>query len=98
MSMDMLVTKPCLSVRQMERHSLQRIGLSPKYFARIVRFSIAYKFKESNPKASWSEIAHQFGYEDICIQDFHHFTVVTPSEKRSKIRYDSVLKFHKFSF
>ena len=66
MSMDMLGTKSCLSDRQIERQSLQRIGLSPKYFSRTVRFSIAYKFKESNPKASRTQIAHQFGYEDIC--------------------------------
>ena len=64
--MDMLDTKSCLSDRQIERQSLQRIGLSPKYFSRTVRFLIAYEFKESNPKTSWSEIAHQFGYEDIC--------------------------------
>lgn len=51
MSMDLLAAKSCLSVRQLERQSLQRIGLPPKYFARMVRFSVAYKFKESNPKA-----------------------------------------------
>ena len=86
MSMDILAAKSCLSVRQLERQSLQRIGLPPKYFARIVRFSVAYKLKESNPKASWTEIAHQFGYYDQMhlIRDFHHFTGINPSDLKEE--------------
>ena len=81
LSMDFLASQSCLSVRQMERQSLERIGLSPKYFARMVRFSEAYKCKERNPYTSWIDISARFGYYDQMhlIRDFRHFTGYTPS-------------------
>ncbi len=81
LSMDFLASQSCLSVRQLERQSLDRIGLPPKYLARMIRFSEAYKFKELNPQNSWIEIAYRFGYYDQMhlIRDFRHFTGVNPS-------------------
>ena len=80
-SMDQLAENCCLSTRQLERQCLQRIGLSPKYFARMIRFSEAYKFKERNPQTTWTVIAHQFGYYDQMhlVRDFHEFTGINPS-------------------
>ena len=81
LSMDFLASQSCLGVRQMERLSLDRIGFPPKFFARMIRFSEAYKFKERNPHTPWTEIAPRFGYYDQMhlIRDFHHFTGVNPS-------------------
>ena len=81
LSMDFMAFQSCLSVRQLERQCLNRIGVPPKYFARIIRFSEAYKFKERNPHTSWIEIAYRFGYYDQMhlIRDFRHFTGVNPS-------------------
>ena len=97
-SMDKLAAQCCLSNRQLERQSLQRIGLPPKYFARLIRFSEAYKFKERNPQITWTEIAYHFGYYDQMhlIRDFHHFTGVNPSIVNEKeiiqsVRFNSVV-------
>lgn len=81
LSMDFLAASSCLSTRQLERQSLKRIGLPPKFFARMIRFSEAYKFKERNPHISWTNIAYQFGYYDQMhlIRDFRNFTGITPS-------------------
>lgn len=81
LSMDILASKSCLGVRQLERQCLNRIGVPPKYFARIIRFSEAYKFKELHPQTSWIEIAYRFGYFDQMhlIRDFRHFTGVNPN-------------------
>ena len=81
LSMDFLAYQSCLSVRQLQRQSLERIGLPPKYLARMIRFSEAYKFKELNPQNSWTEIVYRFGYYDQMhlIRDFRHFTKVNPS-------------------
>lgn len=81
LAMDYVASQSCLSVRQLERQSLERIGLSPKYFSRMVRFSEAYKYKERNPHTSWVEIAYRFGYYDQMhlIRDFRHFTGINPS-------------------
>lgn len=92
-SVDALCLKSCLSVRQLERQSLDRIGFPPKYFARVVRFSEAYKFKERFPKTKWLEIAHRFGYFDQMhlIRDFRHFTGENPGKINQKSLSNSVL-------
>ena len=81
LSVDILASQACVSVRQFERQSLDRIGLPPKYFARMIRFSEAYKFKERNPQVAWTEISHLFGYYDQMhlIKDFRHFAGTNPS-------------------
>jgi AraC-like DNA-binding protein len=40
-SLDWLASQACLSPRQFERRFLERIGMSPRLFQRIVRFSRA---------------------------------------------------------
>ncbi|MGV8993316.1 MAG: helix-turn-helix domain-containing protein [Flavobacterium sp.] len=94
-SMDCLAKLSCLSVRQLERQSLQRIGLPPKYFSRMIRFSEAYKFKERNPQSCWIDIVYRFGYYDQMhlIRDFHHFTGNNPS----KMKEDFIIHSVKFN-
>lgn len=71
----------CLSTRQFERKSYERLGLSPKVYSRMIRFSHAYKYKESSPHTSWTEIAHRCGYFDQMhfIRDFKAFAGFAPS-------------------
>ena len=95
--MDLLASKSYLSVRQFERQSLERIGTSPKLFARIVRFSESYKCKQRDPTATWTKIAHRFGYYDQMhlIRDFRQFAGVNPStiveeELLHSVRFNSV--------
>ena len=80
-SMDFLASQSCLCNRQMERQSLERIGFSPKFFARMIRFSEAYKYKERNPDVSWTKISQRFEYYDQMhlIRDFRSFTGTSPS-------------------
>ncbi len=70
----------CLSLRQFERVCKQRIGLPPKLFARIIRFSKAYRLRENFPLISWTSIAHECGYFDQMhfIRDFKQFARVAP--------------------
>lgn len=71
----------CLSKRQFERKAIETLGMPPKLFARLTRFSKAYMYKEGNPQLSWIKIAHEFGYHDQMhlIHDFKHFAGHTPS-------------------
>lgn len=80
-SIDKMASMACLSVRQFERVSKERIGLPPKLFARLVRFSKAYRLKESSAKLSWTSIAYECGYFDQMhlIRDFKEFAGVAPS-------------------
>ncbi len=72
--------RACLSIRQFERQCLDRIGLPPKLYARMVRFSHAYKLKENHPHMTWIDITHQCGYYDQMhlIRDFKAFAKFTP--------------------
>lgn len=72
----------CLSNRQFERVFKNRIGLSPKFFSRLVRFSRAWAIKESKPDIPWLSLAHKCGYFDQMhfIRDFHEFTGANPSQ------------------
>ncbi len=77
---EQIASLACLSLRQFERVSKERIGLSPKVFARLVRFSKAYRLRENFPQASWTSIAYECGYFDQAhfIRDFKEFAGVAP--------------------
>ena len=78
---DKLASHACLSTRQFERVFLQRIGLPPKYFSRLVRFANAWVIKEKQPSISWIKIAYECGYFDQMhlIRDFKEFAGFNPS-------------------
>ena len=80
-SIEQLASLSCLSLRQFERVSKDRIGLPPKLFARLVRFSRAYRIRENFSDLSWARIAHECGYFDQMhfIRDFKEFAGVAPS-------------------
>ena len=71
----------CLSLKQFERKCKDRIGMNPKLFARILKFSKAYRLHESCPQLNWTQIAYDAGYYDHMhmIRDFKTFAGVNPS-------------------
>ncbi len=76
-----VASQSCVSIRQLERLFQQRIGLSPQFYARLVRFTKAWIIKENNPAINWTNLAYECGYFDQMhlIRDFKEFTGVTPS-------------------
>ncbi|GAB2558502.1 helix-turn-helix domain-containing protein [Spirosoma aerophilum] len=81
LSLDWLADQACLSSRQFERKFIERMGMSPKFYARIARFDRAYKLKTKNPQLDWLDVAYSCGYFDFShlVRDFRHFAEVTPS-------------------
>ncbi len=81
MTMDKTASLACLSLKQFERKCNERIGMSPKTYARILRFSKAYRLHEAFPDLSWTKIAYEAGYYDQMhlIRDFKIFAGVNPS-------------------
>ena len=71
----------CLSLKQFERKCKERIGMNPKMFARILRFSKAYRLHEARPELNWTQIAYEAKYFDQMhmIRDFKTFAGVNPS-------------------
>jgi AraC-like DNA-binding protein len=79
-TIEQVASLACLSLRQFERVCKDRIGLPPKLYARLVRFSKAYRIRENSTDISWTSIAHECGYFDQMhmIRDFKEFTGVAP--------------------
>lgn len=71
----------CLSLKQFERKCQERIGMNPKLYARILRFSKAYRIHEAHPELNWTLIAYESGYYDQMhmIRDFKVFAGANPT-------------------
>jgi AraC-like DNA-binding protein len=93
-SMDVVARDACLSLRQFQRKCDERLGMNPKLYARIARFSKAYSMFEANQQLTWSHISHHCGYFDQMhfIRDFKEFAGVTPGLMSKKLE-DSRLTF-----
>ena len=70
-----------LSVRQFERRFCEQVGISPKRYARIVRFYAALSAKLAAPKRAWTDIAHEIGYYDQMhmVHEFRRFSGESPT-------------------
>ena len=80
-SLDWLASQACLCQRQFNRKFIERIGVGPKLFSRIVRFFRAWQYKEAHPHEDWLTVALLFGYSDYqhMVKDFQEFAHVTPN-------------------
>lgn len=69
-----------LSERQAERLFKKFIGLSPKFYTRVIRFSNIFQVAQEK-KLSWSEVGLEAGFYDQAhfIKDFKEFTGEDPS-------------------
>ncbi|GAB4041623.1 helix-turn-helix domain-containing protein [Spirosoma gilvum] len=81
LSLDWLADQACLSSRQLERKFQERLGMSPKFYARIARFDRAFKLKLQQPNLDWLDVAFACGYFDYShlMRDFRQFAEVSPT-------------------
>ena len=70
-----------LSLRQFERRFTTHLGISPKVYARILRFEAAIH-RRSISAGTWTSIAHELGYCDQAhmIHDFRSLSRERPSQ------------------
>lgn len=82
MSMRKLAQEACLSERQFERKFKSAVGITPKYFSKVVRFQYARHFLKSHPQAPFDTVASCCGYHDRSHlhKDFCQLGQFTPSE------------------
>jgi len=80
-SLDWLADQTCVSRRQFYRQFVERMGVSPKCYSRIVQFDNAVKLKNAQPHKDWLSIALELGYYDYqhLVRDFKEFTGLTPT-------------------
>lgn len=70
-----------ISERSLERYFRTHIGLSPKYYSRIIRFSHIFRLVSSN-QIDWTDIFYITGFYDQShfIKNFKEFTGEDPSK------------------
>lgn len=68
--------------KSLERAFLTQLGITPKLYARIIRFNHVKQLIESSPLMDWQEIAFQAGYYDHphLVNEFRYFSGKTPGE------------------
>ena len=81
-SLETLADTACLSYRQFDRKFIERVGIGPREFLRVLRFDKAFRMKNKFPQMDWLSIAIQCGFYDYqhLTKDYKHFTGVTPVE------------------
>ncbi len=87
-TMEKTAALSCLGIKQFERKCKERLGMNPKTYARILKFSKAYRIHEASPTLSWTKIAYEAGYYDQMhmIKDFKVFAGVNPSVIEHQLR------------
>jgi AraC-like DNA-binding protein len=77
-----LANQACLSPRQFERKAYQYLGVSPRFFSRIVRFNKSYEMRLKNPGLDWLSIAVACNYHDYqhLSKDYKELTNATPNK------------------
>lgn len=80
-SISELLKKYSISERSLERQFLAYIGLTPKRYARVIRFARIFKLVQEDQK-NWAEISYNGGYYDQShfIKNFKEFTGEDPTK------------------
>ncbi len=71
-----------MSKSSIERHFLEKIGLTPKMYSRIIRFNKVYQTLQTGDYEKWQDVVYQYNFYDQAhfIKDFKNFFNYTPSE------------------
>lgn len=77
-----LLKDSCMSRRTFERKFFQKVGLSPKYYARIRRIGYLCNLVAGKKKVNWPEVFYEAEFYDQAhfIKDFEEFTGRTPQQ------------------
>lgn len=69
-----------LSASQFQRRFSMQVGMSPKLFARTIRFDSVLRAHRQYPNKPWTDIIHEFGYFDQAhfIRDCRAFAGLPP--------------------
>lgn len=79
LSVNDLTSALYISERQLERMFKYYIGLSPKFYCRIIRFNHIFQFMK-NENTTWADVVHHAGFYDQShfIRNFKAFTGEEP--------------------
>ena len=64
LNFELLAKQNKVSMRTMQRNFAVQMGMSPKHFARIIRFNHAMKLRRENTECNWQDIIYHCDYHD----------------------------------
>lgn len=81
-TVDAVATQLRISRRYLEKKFLEKVGISPKYYARIKRFSVLSNEIAHNDKIDWQRIVSEYGFHDQShlVKEFIEFNKMNPSQ------------------
>lgn len=81
-SVDEIAQQQTIGKRALERRFQQSVGLSPKLFARIIRFNYALQLIEKRDFSNFTTVAYEGGFYDQAhfIKDFQDLTGLNPKQ------------------
>jgi AraC-like DNA-binding protein len=84
-----------ISRRYMEKKFLEKVGVSPKFYARIKRFVNLSKEVAYNEKFDWQDIVFEYGFHDQShlVKEFMEFNQMNPSEYH--LKHNELIRFVK---
>jgi AraC-like DNA-binding protein len=84
-----------ISRRYLEKKFLEKVGVSPKFYARIKRFSHLSNVLAHSPKVDWQDIVHQSGFHDQShlVKEFMEFNQMNPSDYH--LKHNELIRFVK---
>jgi AraC-like DNA-binding protein len=84
-SIEAIATQMGISRRAVEKQFAEKVGISPKYYSRTMRFTALQQYLINHRQPCWLDITQQFGYHDQShlIKDFYSFTGSSPLEYTS---------------
>jgi AraC-like DNA-binding protein len=71
-----------ISKRYLEKKFLEKVGVSPKFYTRIKRFTSLSKEVAYNKNLNWQELVFKYGFHDQShlVKEFMEFNLMNPSE------------------
>jgi AraC-like DNA-binding protein len=80
-TVESLATEMKVSRRYLEKKFLEKVGLSPKYYSRLKRFSTLSNVIAHSSEIDWQQIVMDYGFHDQShlVKEFMEFNQMNPS-------------------
>lgn len=84
-----------ISKRYLEKKFLEKVGVSPKFYTRIKRFSNLSNVLAHSPKVDWQDIVYQNGFHDQShlVKEFMEFNQMNPTDYH--LKHNELIRFVK---
>jgi AraC-like DNA-binding protein len=94
-SVEAIANQLKISRRYLEKKFLEKVGVSPKFYARIKRFGLLSNKVAHSEKVDWQDVVFENGYHDQShlVKEFLEFNKMNPSDYH--LKHNELIRFVK---